>query len=91
MPASNETIGVVGVDLVHDDKRILGHKIGSGSGRLADVVPRLVELYDDGRLRLDELISGRYPLEEINEAIASASGGDALRNVIVFDGHGVPA
>ena len=91
MPASDETIGVVGVDLVHDDKRILGHKIGSGSGRLADVVPRLVELYDDGRLRLDELISGRYALAEINEAIASASGGDALRNVIVFDGHGVPA
>jgi S-(hydroxymethyl)glutathione dehydrogenase / alcohol dehydrogenase len=91
MPASDETIGVVGVDLVHDDKRILGHKIGSGSGPLADVVPRLVALYDDGRLRLDELITGRYPLSEINAAIASASGGDALRNVIVFDGHGVPA
>jgi Zn-dependent alcohol dehydrogenase len=91
MPASDETIGVVGVDLVHDDKRILGHKIGSGSGPLADVVPRLVALYDDGRLKLDELISGRYPLAEINAAIASASGGDALRNVVVFDGHGGPA
>jgi Zn-dependent alcohol dehydrogenase len=85
MPASGETIRVVGVDLVHDDKRILGHKIGSGSGRLVDVVPRLIELYDDGRLKLDELISSRYPLEEINEAIVSASGGDALRNVIVLD------
>ena len=91
MPASDQAIGVVGVDLVHDDKRILGHKIGSGSGSLADVVPRLVALYEDGRLRLDELISGRYPLSEINAAIASSSGGDALRNVIVFDGHGVPA
>jgi S-(hydroxymethyl)glutathione dehydrogenase / alcohol dehydrogenase len=91
MPASEETIGVVGVDLVHDDKRILGHKIGSGSGRLSDVVPRLLALYDDGRLRLDELISGRYPLSEINAAIASASGGDAVRNVIVFDGQGIPA
>jgi Zn-dependent alcohol dehydrogenase len=91
MPASHETIGVVGVDLVHDDKRILGHKIGSGSGRLADVVPRLVELYDDGRLLLDELISGRYAFDDINEAIASASGGDALRNVLVFDGRRVPA
>ena len=85
MPASDETIRVVGVDLVHVDKRILGHKIGSGSGRLADIVPRLVELYDEWRLKLDELISGRYPLEEINEAIVSASGGDALRNVIVLD------
>jgi Zn-dependent alcohol dehydrogenase len=91
MPASDRTIGVVGVDLVHDDKRILGHKIGSGSGSLVDVVPRLVGLYEDGRLRLDELISGRYPLSKINAAIASSSSGDALRNVIVFDGHGVPA
>jgi S-(hydroxymethyl)glutathione dehydrogenase / alcohol dehydrogenase len=91
MPASHETIGVVGVDLVHDDKRILGHKIGSGSGRLADVVPRLVALYEDGRLKLDELISGRYRLSDINAAIASSSGGDALRNVIVFDGHRGPA
>jgi Zn-dependent alcohol dehydrogenase len=91
MPASGETIDVVGVDLVHDDTRLLGHKIGSGSGRLADVVPRLVELYDDGRLKLDELISGRYGLANVNEAIASASGGDVLRNVIVFEGHRVPA
>jgi S-(hydroxymethyl)glutathione dehydrogenase / alcohol dehydrogenase len=91
MPASDQTIGVVGVDLVHDDKRILGHKIGSGSGPLADVVPRLVALYEEGKLRLDELISGRYPLSDINAAIASSSGGDALRNVIVFGGHGVPA
>jgi hypothetical protein len=33
MPASDEIIGVVGVDLVHDDKRILGHKIGSDRAR----------------------------------------------------------
>lgn len=85
MPASDETIGIVGVDLVHDDKQVVGHKIGSGSGRLANIVPRLVALYDEGSLKLDELISGRYALAEINEAIASASGGDALRNVIVLD------
>ena len=34
-------------------------------------VPMLVDLYRQGRLKLDELISGRYPLEEINAAIAS--------------------
>ena len=82
MPASGETFGVVAVDLVHDDVRILGSKMGSA--RLADAVPRLVELYGDGRLKLDELISGRYPLERINEAIAAAKDGAVLRNVIVF-------
>ena len=41
-------------------------------------------MYQQGRLKLDELITGRYPLEEINEAIDSVRRGDALRNVIVF-------
>jgi S-(hydroxymethyl)glutathione dehydrogenase / alcohol dehydrogenase len=86
MPPSDETFSVVGVDLVHDDRRIVGHKIGSGSGRLADVVPRLVGLYEDGNLKLDELLTGRYPLDEINEAIATAADGRTLRNVVVFEG-----
>jgi S-(hydroxymethyl)glutathione dehydrogenase/alcohol dehydrogenase len=43
-----------------------------------------VSLYQQGRFKLDELVSGRYPLEEINEAVASVNRGEALRNVIVF-------
>jgi S-(hydroxymethyl)glutathione dehydrogenase / alcohol dehydrogenase len=86
MPPNGETFGVVAVDLAHHDKRILGSKIGSGSGRFADAVERLVRLYEEGRLKLDELVTARYPLAEINEAIASAHEGDALRNVVVFDG-----
>lgn len=85
MPPSDETFGVVAVDLVHDDVGILGSKIGSGSPRFAEIVAGLAQLYDDGRLRLDELISDRFPLARINEAIAGAKSGDALRNVIVFD------
>jgi Zn-dependent alcohol dehydrogenase len=55
-----------------------------GGTRLKVDVPRLVALYEQGRLMLDELITGRYRLEEINEAIASVRRGEALRNVIVF-------
>jgi Zn-dependent alcohol dehydrogenase len=44
-----------------------------------------VDLYREGRLKLDELISGRYPLEQINEAIESMESGEVLRNVIVFE------
>jgi S-(hydroxymethyl)glutathione dehydrogenase / alcohol dehydrogenase len=82
MPAAGETFRVHGVDFVHDDVRILGSKMGSA--RLASAVPRLVELYEQGRLKLDELITARYPLERINEALAASRGGDAVRNVIVF-------
>ena len=62
--------------------RIMGSKMGSA--RIQLDVPALVDLYRQGQLKLDELISGRYPLEEINAAIASVKRGEALRNVIVF-------
>ena len=55
-----------------------------GSTRLSADAPRLVELYQGGKLMLDELISGRYPLECINDAIASSESGEDVRNVIVF-------
>lgn len=64
------------------EQRILGSKMGST--RLAMDIPRYIALYRQGRLKLDELISGRYPLERINDAIADVRRGDVLRNVIVF-------
>jgi S-(hydroxymethyl)glutathione dehydrogenase / alcohol dehydrogenase len=60
----------------------VGSKVGSARPQID--VPRLLSLYRDGRLKLDELVSGRYPLERINDAIASAARGDAIRNVITF-------
>jgi len=55
-----------------------------GTTRLSMDVPKLVDLYKAGHLKLDELITDRYPLERINEAIESVERGEALRNVIVF-------
>ncbi|MBK0327410.1 Zn-dependent alcohol dehydrogenase [Rhodobacteraceae bacterium F11138] len=47
-------------------------------------IPWMVDLYEQGRLKLDELISGRWRLDQINEAIADTKSGSAKRNVIVF-------
>ena len=47
-------------------------------------IPWMIDLYSQGRLKLDELISGRWRLEQINEAIADTRTGSAKRNVIVF-------
>ncbi len=47
-------------------------------------IPWMVDLYAQGRLKLDELISGRWTLDQINEAIADTRTGSAKRNVIVF-------
>lgn len=51
-------------------------------------IPWLTELYRQGRLKLDELISGRWRLDQINEAIADTKTGAARRNVILFGGSG---
>lgn len=57
---------------------------GGGSLRMSIDIPNLVMLYQTGKLKLDELITARYPLERINEAIESLEKGEALRNLIVF-------
>jgi Zn-dependent alcohol dehydrogenase len=44
----------------------------------------MVDLYGQGRLKLDELISRRWRFEDINAAIADTKTGAARRNVIVF-------
>lgn len=60
--------------------------IGSNMGDtvLARDIPWITDLYLQGRLKLDELVSGRWTLDEINEAIADTRTGAARRNVIVF-------
>jgi Zn-dependent alcohol dehydrogenase len=82
MTAEGVQVRLEALDIANDALRILGSKMGSV--RMPLDVQMLAGWYLDGRLKLDELISARYPLERINEAIASAAGGEALRNVITF-------
>jgi S-(hydroxymethyl)glutathione dehydrogenase/alcohol dehydrogenase len=55
-----------------------------GAVRLRIDIARLIELYKVGRLKLDELVSGHYPFDKINEALVSSEKGDVIRNVIMF-------
>ena len=55
-----------------------------GTTRLQLEVPKLIEMYKAGILKLDELITHRFPLEDINKAIDEVVKGEALRNIIVF-------
>jgi len=82
MPASGVKLSIEAADFANDSQNLIGSKMGST--RLRVDVPKLVALYQDGRLKLDELVTKRYPLEQINEAVAAAKRGAAVRNVIVF-------
>lgn len=82
MPPSGRLAGFDPGLLAHEGKRILGSKLGSS--RPAEDVPAIAALYRGGQLRLDELVTATYPLDGINEAIASMHAGEAIRNVIVL-------
>ena len=82
MPASGVMLEAEILSFAYREQRWLGSRMGSV--RPALDIPWMASLYQQGRLKLDELISGRYPLEQIAEAIADVNRGEALRNVIMF-------
>jgi S-(hydroxymethyl)glutathione dehydrogenase/alcohol dehydrogenase len=76
------SVELPGVDIVLREKTILGCMMGSNRFRVD--MPRYVELYRSGQLRLDEMISARLPLEGVNDAFEALRRGTAARSVIVF-------
>ena len=82
MPPGNERVALNATGLSHYGQSILGCKMGSA--RLRIDVPKLFRLYRSGRLKLDELISSRRPLGEINDSIELSRRSRNLRHVIVF-------
>ena len=82
MPPSGATVEYEPVMAAAASHAMLGSNMGDTN--LARDIPFLVDLYKQGRLKLDELVSGRYRLEEINEAIADTLKGKSRRNVILF-------
>ena len=71
-----------GVDFLRE-RRIQGSMMGSN--RFRTDMPRLIEFFMQGKLHLNEMISARIKLEDINEGFAALKAGGIARNVIVFD------
>ena len=82
MVPSNTPIEVRGMDLL-SGRRLQGTMMGSNRFRID--IPRLLDMYRDGRLLLDEAISGRIELDEINEGYDAMQRGEVTRSVIIFD------
>ena len=64
------------------NKEIKGTIYGSLNPRTA--VPSLLDMYRSGRLKLDELITNRYPLERINDGFEAMRKGHNIRGVVVY-------
>jgi alcohol dehydrogenase (nicotinoprotein) len=81
--AETKTVHLSGFDLTIANKRIQGSLYGSGNPFFD--IPRLVDLYRAGHLKLDETISKSYTLDEINQGYEDLLAGKNLRGVIVHD------
>jgi len=66
-----------------NEKKIQGSRMGSNRFRVD--MPRYLEFYRQGRLKLDEMITRRGHLEDVNEAFRAMKAGEAVRSVLMFD------
>lgn len=81
-PASGERISVDPHDLI-SGKSLRGSWGGASQPDID--VPRFAALYREGRLPVDRLISKRYALDEINQALDDLASGKVMRPVIELD------
>jgi len=63
-------------------RRWLGSAFGGARGRTD--VPKIVDWYMDGRIAIDELITHRLKLEDINEGFELMKRGESIRSVVVY-------
>ena len=82
LPHAGEKASYSPLGMANAGQSILGSMMGDAV--IGRDIPWLAGMYRQGRLMLDELVSGRYPLDRINDAITSTRSGTARRNVIVM-------
>ena len=71
------------VNLVAEERTLKGSYIGTCVP--SRDIPRYIELYQQGRLPVDRLMSGRLKLDEINDGFDLLHEGKAVRQVVVFE------
>jgi NDMA-dependent alcohol dehydrogenase len=76
------------IPLAWEDRVLMGSLYGSSRPRID--IPRLIDLYRAGKLKLDELLTRSYPLEKINDAYAALERGEVARSVVTFGEKDVP-
>jgi S-(hydroxymethyl)glutathione dehydrogenase/alcohol dehydrogenase len=81
--SSDMHLAVSPQDLTNFAKSIKGVMYGD-CNPTADI-PRLLRMYRDGNLKLEELVTRRYSLEEINQAVQDMHAGRNIRGVLVHD------
>jgi alcohol dehydrogenase len=85
LPRSDARSSIPPLTLTSEARTVVGSYLGSSVP--ARDVPAYADLWLDGRLPVERLVSGRVPLTGINEAMDALAGGGALRQLITFDAN----
>ena len=80
LPAEGLTADLPASDLPREEKVVTGSFYGSCDPQVD--MPQVVDLYMEGKLPLDRLVTRTYPLEEINDAFSAMNSGEVARAVI---------
>jgi len=82
LPGTGQTFPVDPALLMSGERRIVGSRYGSSNPQVE--FPKMVELAMAGRLRIEELVTKRYDLDEADEAFRALAAGEQARGLIVF-------
>jgi S-(hydroxymethyl)glutathione dehydrogenase/alcohol dehydrogenase len=82
LPPTGETVTLDPRRFVGGERAIVGSSYGSA--RTWADFPRMVDLYMAGILKIDELITRRYALDEVNEAFRALAAGEVARSILVM-------
>ena len=82
LPHPSRMLEISAVSLVAEERTLRGSYLGSSVPR--EDIPRYVDLYREGRLPVDRLLTHRIGLDEVNEGFDRLARGEAVRQAIVF-------
>jgi hypothetical protein len=82
VPPTGSTLQIPPGLLVQGERRIVGSRYGSGNPQVE--FPKMVELAMAGRLRIADLVTKRYDIDEADEAFRALAAGEQARGLIVF-------
>ncbi len=82
IPPLDATADLPGPSLPREEKVVTGSFYGSCRPQVD--MPVVLDLFMDGRLPLDRLVTRKYALDEVNEAFAAMNAGEVARAVVIF-------
>lgn len=81
-PATADSLPISPLSLVLSQKTLMGTLYGTSNAQVE--IPKLLSMYRHGQLKLDELVTNTYTLDEINQGYADMLAGKNVRGVVTF-------